>query len=92
MNMKKFFAVLVLGLAVFAISCSNEDMFKMTVGGNTYTDSDGYKWTFSADGSSVSSSGVSASFVSASSATSATYSYQGTQSTCTINGTSISWK
>ncbi len=82
MNMKKFLTVFILGLVVFAVSCSDESSFKKAVGGNTYN-VDGVTVTFSADGStasgSISGDGTtvtySFTFVSAESSTKATYSY-----------------
>ncbi len=79
MNMKKFLAVLIFGLAMFAVSCSDESQFKNTAGGNTYVDSYGYIYTFSADAATLTvtvagEGSVVFTFVSASSATSAMYS------------------
>ncbi len=79
MNMKKFLTVLVLGLVVFAVSCSDESSFKKAVGGNTYN-VDGMSITFSSDGSTGTTSvdGILAytlSFVSAESSTKATYTF-----------------
>ncbi len=84
--LKKFLTILSLSLLVFVVSCSDESSFKKAVGGNTYT-VEGRNITFSADGSTASSSytdedgdteNVSFTFVSAESSTKATYSYTAT--------------
>ncbi len=78
MNMKKFFMVLVFGLAVFAISCSTEDSFLNKVKGKTVSakDSGGDTYTivFNADGKSATVDGETVNFVSATDENNATYS------------------
>ncbi len=99
--MKKFLTILMLGLVVFAVSCSAEDSFKNQVKGKTitlmyYGQPTGVSVIFSADGSSFTLGGYyTFNFVSATDSNNATYTAYSdglqSQAAISINGTSVTF-